>query len=78
VVWLKQRTFGKYVNFVADIEGALMKRGKDIMPYTTLLATSVKNMMEKQEHRIIGKSVRDIRKVASVPICGVTNLLLAK
>jgi predicted membrane protein len=61
---LKRRTFGEYVNSVAEIEGALMKRGKDIMPYTTL-ATSAKNMTEKQERRIIRKSVRDVTKVTS-------------
>jgi hypothetical protein len=53
---LKRRTVGGYVNSVAEIEGALMKRGKDIMPYMAL-ATSAKNMTEKQERQIIRKSV---------------------
>jgi hypothetical protein len=64
---LKQRMFGEYVNSVAEIEGALMKRGKDIMPYMAL-ATSAKNMTEKQERRIIWKSVRDVTKVTSAPM----------
>jgi hypothetical protein len=64
---LKRRTFGEYVNSVAEIAGALMKRGKDIVPYMAL-ATSAKNMTEKQERRIIRKSVRDIMKVASTPM----------
>jgi hypothetical protein len=63
---LKRRTFGEYVNSVAEIEGALMKRGNDVMPYMAL-ATSAKNMTEKQERRIIRKSVRDVTKVTSAP-----------
>jgi hypothetical protein len=64
---LKRRTFGEYVNSVAEIEGALMKRGNDVMPYMAL-ATSAKNMTEKQERRIIRKSVRDVTKVTSAPM----------
>jgi hypothetical protein len=64
---LKQRAFGEYVNSVAEIEGALMKQGKDIIPYMAL-AISAKNMTEKQERRIIRKSVRDVTKVASMPM----------
>jgi hypothetical protein len=64
---LKQRMYGKSVSFVAGIEGAIMKRGNNIMPYMAL-ATSAKNMTEKQDRRILWKSVRDVRKVTYVPM----------
>jgi hypothetical protein len=45
---LKQRTFSKCVNSVAKIEGTIMEWGNNVMPHMAL-ATSAKNMTEKQE-----------------------------
>ncbi len=64
---LKQRMYGKSVSSVAGIEGAIMKRSNKVMPYMAL-ATSAKNMTEKQDRRIRWKSVRDVRKVTYVPM----------